>query len=161
MRYRYDDDDGVPQTLEEFGESIKADLRQEYTEQRNIEQFWNHFYGANPELRADDHVVHAVYQEHIDELMASTPETALKLLATKSQERVEWLRRTADQRREAACYVGGPSLEGVPVGEQPMIMAPGSMSGTIRGRREARRIATMGGYRRGAPSNKPTYGRSA
>lgn len=157
MRYRYDDDE-APQTLEAFGEQIKEELRQEYIQNENQKNFWNEFYAANPLLRANRHVVLAVWQENIDEFMNSTPGAAMDRLADLATQRVNWLDQTKAQREEAACYVGGP--EGSLPNEE-RIEVPETMGSTIKARRDARRSSQRGFNLRRQPENKPTYGRTA
>ena len=147
-------------TLDDFGEEIKNELRQEYRHAEAERMFWAEFYSRHPNLRSQREIVQVVYNENLDDLLSMVAGEALETLAELTNQRVNWLDRTRAQREEAAMWSGGPGMEDVPVGEQEIALpGPGSMSSFIKARKEAKREAQHGRNMRTRPRNTPSYGR--
>lgn len=131
------------ESLEQFGEKIKAELRAEYQAEHGQKEFWRIFYEENPGLRAHREVVGTVLAENMGNMADMSISDAAEFLADAARKRIRWLDETREQREEAAAYVGGPGLEDKPAPDQ-VFDRPESLGSMINKRREQRRSAQRG-----------------
>ena len=118
-------------------ENNKA-LRAEYERQQRQDNFWNQFYGRNPGLKEEDHLVRTVMQREWDVLMGMSTEDAISELAHHANLEVEKQSKRRAYNSEYSVFNGSLDGSGQPPFHDPDTR---SLSGAIKARKERRRNA--------------------
>jgi hypothetical protein len=128
------------EALRLHGEMVKREVVAMYKSAQGQKTFWEEFYTANPDLRADSAMVQQTISENYEALKDKKVPEAISELADLSRERIKSYHTHRARQREAAVMVGGPGLEGRPLQPfRPEDMEPASLSSAIKARRQRRR----------------------
>src|SRR5690606_11714895 len=125
----------VLKTMEErIVSKVSKELTSTYNKDQGERAFWNDFYAANPDLKADDDLVKATLQGNMSRLGGLPVSQAVTELAALTRDRISRYSKTPRQR---------PQVEGAnPPSPKPPKQEeykPKTLSDVIRNRRLGRR----------------------
>ena len=120
---------------------LKAEIRQEYVQEKKLEQFWNRFYRSNKDLDRDEDefIVKAILNENIQTLANLPEEDAAARLADLSRRQIlkYQARQKEDEQESARTRVETPSRT-TPRAAAPKDEGPTTITQLIKERRAAR-----------------------